>query len=106
MSYQDSIDQSIALLLWGKDEDGEDDVALFCGTFRKHNSTFYIDRGTNNEKIEVREEWLERIQKVPDDLRETLEGASYQLSLSIGNLEEGEDVSSYLDTGMKWPDDA
>lgn len=106
MTFQDSIDQPFALLLWSKNEAGEDDVAVFRGTFKKHQSDFYIDRGQNHEKFEIREEWLERVQKVPEDLVETLEGARYQLSLSVGNLGDGEDGSKYLHTGIKWPDDA
>jgi len=93
---QGLIESSIALLLWVTDENGGDDVALFNGTFKHGQSIYYVDRGPGKEKFEIKDEWLERIQEVPEDLVETLRGASYQLSLTVGMLDDSEDFSQYL----------
>lgn len=40
--------------------------------------------------------------KLPPELKETLSGCEYQLSLTVGDLPEG--VEDYESLGLKWPD--
>ena len=49
----------LALLLMGKSDDGEDDWAVFPGTFRQAESSQYLDRGPERENFEIRVEWFE-----------------------------------------------
>ena len=41
--------KTLALILWGKDSDGEDDVAVFPGTLIKENDLYYLQRGRWNK---------------------------------------------------------
>ena len=95
----ESLNQSLALVLWSQDRDGNDDVAVFSGILVEEAGVYYLAR-ENGVRPEMRREWLPRIQAVPEDLKETLLGCDYQLSLSVGDIEGAE---SFADFGLKWP---
>ncbi len=80
------LDKILALVLWMKDNDGEDDVAIFPGTLVQENTSLVLKCHDENHP-EIREEWLSGITKVPDDLKETLFGCSFQLSLTVRDRE-------------------
>ncbi len=101
MKNIEALNKSLALVLWAEDEAGEDDVTVFSGTLIKVEDNYYLERESNNKNPEIKEEWLQRINKVPEELKETLMGCEYQLSLSVGSSEE---ISEPLESfGLSWP---
>ncbi|NNC99139.1 MAG: hypothetical protein HKN85_03055, partial [Gammaproteobacteria bacterium] len=83
MQYKEAIDKSLALVLRAKDSTGKDEVAVFSGVFVKRGEEYFIKR--NEEKdLEIREEWLERIETVTADWYDILLNCEYQLSLTVG----------------------
>ena len=101
MGYENALNKKLALVLWAKDKEGEDDVAVFPGVFTQVGGSYYLQREGEGNSPEIREEWLPRIKSVPDESRDVLMGCDYQLSLSVGN---SEDVNEPLENfGLKWP---
>ena len=94
------LDKKICLLLWAKDEQGKDDVARYTGTLKENGKGMYIDRGPDNPKFEIQEDWVARIKVVEDDFKESLLGSDVALSLKVGDAPEG---MLGMKTGLKWP---
>ena len=92
--------RTLALVLWGKGASGEDDVAVFSGTLVELEGASYLQRDSGKVPLEV--EWLQRIASVPDDLRDTLLGCEYQLSLTVGDVDD-EESESWKRMGLTWP---
>ena len=93
----------LAMIAWGTKPSGEDDVAVFTGLADWDGTVLTMRRETAESSIVVPGEWLSRIRAVREDLRQTLLGAEYQFSVTIGSLDENEDASLYQSTGLKWP---
>ena len=101
MKNIEALNKSLALVLWATDDTGQDDVAVFSGTLIQVDDNYYLERESNNKNPALKEEWLQRISSVPEDLKETLMGCEFQLSLSVGALEE---ISGPLENfGLSWP---
>lgn len=90
----------MAILLWAKDEAGEDEVARYMGTLGMKESSYFLDRGKKGD-FEISKEWLPRIRKPDESLSDILDGASLVLSLSVGSQDEADSVLKK--TGLKWP---
>lgn len=90
------------VLLIGTTVDGEDEGAVFSGTLKQNESGLYLDRG-ESPPFEIDPEWIERIKPVGPDIKDILLNAEYYLSLSVGQIPEGESTESYVATGLKWP---
>jgi hypothetical protein len=101
MQHDALMGKRLALVLWAKGENGEDDVAMCVGEISKRNGRYLLVRESEQPPVEIRDEWLERIRQVPGDLKEILEGADYQLSLRVGRAEDTD--GSLEPTGLKWP---
>lgn len=101
MGYENAINKKLALLLWAKDDAGEDDVAVYSGTLIQSGLLYYLDREGDGTNPEIRQEWLPKIEAVPESLKETLLGCDYQLSLSVGDAEEYK--GELENFGLKWP---
>lgn len=99
--HEAALNKKIALIAWAKDENDDDDVAVFAGIFEKGNNGYYINRGADEPPFEVQEEWLPRIKKVEQEQSEMLLNAEYQLSLSVGSVESK--GGPLVKTGLKWP---
>ena len=99
MDIQNVIDKKIALILWAKDENKEDDVCVYSGIFKQGSKGYFIDR-LNAGNLEIREEWLSRIRLVEDELKDTLMNCDYSLSLSVGSTDETNDEP--ISFGLKW----
>jgi hypothetical protein len=93
----------LAMIAWGEKADGEDGVVVFTGLADWDGTMLTMRREPAESSFVVPAEWLPRIQPVQADLRETLLGAEYQFSVTIGNLDEDDDASLYQATGLKWP---
>ena len=96
----DALDKALALVLWAKDENDDDDVAVFKGQMIEKNGMYFLQRD-NNVTIEIREEWLPKIEQIPEELKEILLNCDYQLPLTVGNIENDSGISERL--GLKWP---
>jgi len=94
--------KSFAVLLMGQTAAGQDDWAVFAGTFRTDDKGFFLDRG-QKPPFEIDADWLERIKPVSGSVKETLLGAEFYLSLTIGPLPEGESAETFVETGLRWP---
>ena len=65
METEKILGNSLALVLWAKDEKGEDDVAVFPGTLMKEGTQYILQRVENETNPMILEEWLPRISEVP-----------------------------------------
>ena len=91
----------LAMIAWGGKADGEDDVVVFTGLADWDGTVLTLRRQPAESSFVVPPEWLPRIQPVQEDLRETLLGAEYQFSVTIGTMHEDDDASLYRSTGLR-----
>jgi hypothetical protein len=87
--------KSLAVVLWTKDGNGEDEVFVVKTIFQReeNNLIFEIpsnlyEKNAKKLKLVLDDEWIKRLNRVPDDLKETLKNADFSLSLLIGDLPE------------------
>lgn len=99
-SAMESIDKKLALVLWGKDESGEDDVVVFAGILREINGSYFLERNDGSDP-EIKQAWLDRIKQIPEDIKSTLLDCEYQLSLAVDNLDGSS--ADYEKYGLVWP---
>lgn len=97
------VGKRLALVLWGKDYNGEDEVSVHTGTVREAGSGFILDRGPDKPQIELRPEWLARVRPVPGDLRSTLLNADFSIPLTVQSLPDDADPSQYQPLGLRIP---
>ncbi len=102
----DIIGKRLALIIWVKDRNGEDEVWVYAGTAQASGSGLVLDRGEDGSRVKLRPEWLSRITRVSDDVRSTLRGAEICLSLTITPVPEGLDPSEFEDIGLHHPSDS
>ena len=97
-----ALNKSLALVLWRKTPEGDDDVVVYPGQFVAVGSRYYLKRQGTDSHPEVLAEWLPRITEVPADLREILCNCDLQLSLTVGDIsdEEAEGLERF---GLIWP---
>ena len=100
MVYEEAVGQAIALILWQKKVDGEDDLAVFKGILSFEDGIYHLDRDEGYDR-ELMAEWLERIDNVPPELREVLLDCDYQLSLTLDELDLAGGLESF---GFSWPE--
>ncbi len=98
----DLIGSSLALLLVGETDDGEEDWAVFTGTIKSKNGELFLDRGPDKDNFDIRDEWLSRIYPVKEEVREILENCKFFLPLSVGTVSD-DDALDMDATGLKWP---
>lgn len=96
----DAVNKSLALVLWAKDENRDDDVSVFSGVLLSESDGYYFLH-KNENKIELKKDWLARVKRVPLGLKETLSDCDYQLSLTVGDVSS--DLHKYEDFGLSWP---
>ena len=96
-----ALGSTLALVLWGRDVSGADDVVVYPGILVKRDDLHYLKRSDGDE-VPLEDEWITRIEVVPGDIREVLSGCQYQLSLRVGDVRE-EGTASWKRTGLKWP---
>lgn len=96
----DIVGKCLALIIWGKDHDGQDEVWVHTGNVRASGSGFILDRGEDVPQVKLLSEWLPRIKPVNDELRTILLGAELCLSLTVGPIPVGADPSQFEDIGL------
>ena len=99
MVLEDAEGKLIALLLWRKKDDGEDDLAVFKGILTQQNGIYHLDREEGYDRT-LRSDWLGRIDTVPAELKEVLLNSDYQLSLQFDELTEAGGLEAF---GLSWP---
>jgi len=67
----DIIGKRLALIIWGKDRNGEDEVWVHAGTVQASVSGLLLDRGDDAPRVKLLPEWLPRIKPVSDELEQT-----------------------------------
>ena len=93
-------EQRLALLLWGTKSDGSDEVVLRSGVLRREaDAAVFWHRG--KPALEMREEWLARIQETKPEFADIVGDAPYVLSLSVGDVTDDE-AKSMDRIGLKW----
>lgn len=95
----------VALLVVGEDAEGEADARVFVGRCRCPDGAVELDRGAAHPPVKLFEEWLGRMQLVPESVRNILQGADYVIRLSIGSLPD-DDLSGFVQMGLRWPPSA
>ncbi len=93
----------IAMIAWAEKADGSDDVSVFAGTGNWDGKEFVLVREPSTSSLVLEPEWLERMKLVPDNLKDTLLGAEYQFSVSVGNIKDADNPEDLIKTGLKWP---
>jgi hypothetical protein len=101
----DIVGKRLALIIWGKDGNGEDKVWVHTGTVRASGCGFVLDRGEEAPLVKLLPERLPRIKPVGDEVRSTLGGAEICLTLTITPVPEGMDPSEFEDIGLHHPPD-
>jgi len=94
--------RSFALLLWGKDEHAQDDVAIFAGVLRNESGALTMLR-PDGSQVAILPEWHERIKVPGSGIASIVRGAEYILSLSIGDLPESANTAALELLGLTWP---
>lgn len=93
--------KSLALLLIGEDENGEDDCAVFRGTARWDGTDLHFVR--EGVDFAIPADALGRIRSVDSAIRDIMLDAEYFIPLSVGPLPAGADATDFARTGLKWP---
>jgi hypothetical protein len=101
----DIVGKRLALIIWGKDRNGEDEVWVHAGTVQASGSGLVLDRGNDAKRIRLLPEWLPRIKPVSDELRADLLGAEICLSLTVNPIPQGMDPSEFENIGLHHPPD-
>ena len=84
-------------------EDGDENWAVFPGTFRRDGDRVYLERGTGHTNFEIRDEWVERIRSTDnEDIRSILQNCDLFLPLSVGSIGDAE-RQTLESTGLSWP---
>ncbi len=102
MNLEEAEGKPMALILWRKKGNGEDDLAVFKGVLTQEDGVYHLDREEGYDRT-LKKEWLVRIDGVPSELKEVLLECDYQLSL---NLDELDDVGGLESFGFSWPEQA
>jgi hypothetical protein len=95
----------LAMIAWGKKKDGSKDAAVFTGIASWDGSRLTMRREPVESSFVIPDEWLARLKPVEAKLKDTLLGADYSFSVTVGDLAEGDDLSEFVKTGLTWPTD-
>ncbi|MGH9505311.1 MAG: hypothetical protein ACRD13_00165 [Terriglobales bacterium] len=93
----------IALVVWGTKADCSDDVVVFTGIAQWREGCLTMLREPVGTAFPIPAGWLPRLRAVDEALRETLLGAEFTISATIGNLSETESTAGIVRTCLKWP---
>jgi hypothetical protein len=96
--------KTLALLLVRQNEAGEDEWAVLTGTARWDGTQLQVDRGSERKPFLIFDDWLGRVESVPEEVDDFFGGAKFYLALSVGNLPDSDDAEGYINTGLKWPE--
>lgn len=98
----DLVGQRLCLLLTGVDDEGEPEWLSFPGTVIELPDGLFLDRGEREPPVELREEWLSRVQLVPPDLSREFREAKFYIRLYVGRAEDEPDHETFVPTGLRY----
>lgn len=101
MSFDEFKNKVVSLIVWNTEE--EDDVHVYLGEIFFENNGYYFINEKNGWRVSLFEEHLVKVKPVPDDLKVTLLGAEYSLSMVMSILPDAERNGIKL-TGINWRD--
>jgi hypothetical protein len=91
----------MAMMAWGKKEDGTDDVVAFTGIADWDGKRLRLLR-EKGEVFEVLADFWDRIRPVNEEVKDILLNAEFCFSVTVGNLGDA-GADGLLLTGLKWP---
>lgn len=94
----------IALVLMGRDRQGDEDWAILEGRGVVKGGELYIERQSDDLLFPVPREALGRAKKVTKDLAEILRGAEWCIPLTVGPVDEDIDPYTLESAGFIWPE--
>jgi|GraSoiStandDraft_16_1057320.scaffolds.fasta_scaffold350543_3 hypothetical protein len=95
----------VAVVAWAEKPDGSDDFVVFAGIADWDGSHLTLLRQPGKSPFPIPDEWLGRLKLVEPDLKTTLLGADYCLSVAVGNLPDSHEVADFLKSDLRWPAD-
>lgn len=101
MIMEELKDKCICLIIWNAEKD--DDVRLYLGNYVNEGKEHYFVNKEKGWRLSLNDEQLERMQLVPEELKETLLNADYSISMTMGSLPDDE-TDEFISTGMNWTD--
>jgi len=99
---EEAVDQTLALLLWAKDANGKDDVALFKGVLRRRDDGHFLELG-KEPPLALLPSWMPMIRAANASIAEMVEGAPFVLSLRVRDAKEAHGLLRA--TGLSWPEE-
>lgn len=97
-----AVDQTLALVLWAKDANGDDDVAVFTGVVRRKGARYVLERA-HDSPLNLLDRWLPRIRATTPEIADIVEGARFVLSLPVRDVKDA--PGPLRSTGLRWPSD-
>ena len=96
----DLVGRSLALLTRGIGADGEEEVWLQTGTLIRVDGQYVLERDPDRSLIGLEDDWLDRIEPVPETIRKTFREAELLLLVNDGMYPEDADLVAPAPAGM------
>lgn len=90
------------MIACGVDANGKDEAVVYSGEARWDGNVLTVARRPPDASFELQPEWIGRIKPVAEELRETLLGAAYCFSVTIGSLPKDALEAEYQKLGIRW----
>jgi len=103
MTLDETIGKSVALVMMGHNESGEDDWTVVKGHLTQDGDTLMFVHGGNPDRFPLPDDALDRINPTDVDTKVTLLDADLAIYLSVGPTPEGNEKLGYIKTGLHWP---
>jgi len=95
----------IAMIAWGKKENGEDDVIVFTGVANWDGKTLTMTREPASSSYKLPTDLLAKIKPVQPEIKSILLEAEYAFSVRVNDLPDDADMSEFRKTGLQWLND-
>lgn len=99
IDYYTIKNKKIALSIWNAEK--ENDAHVYLGVIKRKEGGYYFVNKEKGWLIPLEDEWLSRLKVVKEDLKSTLLGADYIISLLMGDLPD-DDEGNTVKTGVNW----
>ncbi len=97
------VGKQLSVVLWGKNNDGEEEAITFSGGLIYDGDDFLVDRSPENAPFRLIEDWVSDITAMAGELAEIFPGSDLILQLTVGDLPGDVDKSTLQKTGFVWP---
>ncbi|HEY41703.1 MAG TPA: hypothetical protein G4O18_07565 [Dehalococcoidia bacterium] len=104
MELEQLVDKSLALVVWGENKQGKDEVVVYAGTMKVEDGSLFFHRDDESVHFGIPLDDLNRIKPVPSELSEMLLKCEYFVNINIQPIPEDADPEDYRQTGLKWPE--